>query len=34
MLHWTDKGLDYWAVSDAEPSELNGFKAAFERAEG
>jgi anti-sigma factor RsiW len=34
MLHWTDKGLDYWAVSDAEPAELNGFKAAFEKAEG
>lgn len=34
MLHWTDKGLDYWAVSDAEQSELTGFKAAFERAEG
>jgi anti-sigma factor RsiW len=34
MLHWTDKGLDYWAVTDAEQGELNGFKAAFERAEG
>ena len=34
MLHWTDKGLDYWAVSDAELSELNGFKEAFEKAEG
>jgi anti-sigma factor RsiW len=34
MLHWTDKGLDYWAVSDADPAELKGFKAAFEMAEG
>ncbi|HEY4028919.1 MAG TPA: anti-sigma factor [Caulobacteraceae bacterium] len=34
MLHWTDRGLDYWAVSDAEPDELKGFKAAFEKAEG
>ena len=34
MLHWTDKGLDYWAVSDAEPGELQGFRAAFEKAEG
>lgn len=34
MLHWTDKGLDYWAVSDAEAGELDGFKAAFEKAEG
>jgi anti-sigma factor RsiW len=34
MLHWTDKGLDYWAVSDAEPSELKGFREAFEKAEG
>jgi anti-sigma factor RsiW len=32
MLHWTDKGLDYWAVSDAEPGELNGFREAFEKA--
>jgi anti-sigma factor RsiW len=34
MLHWTDKGLDYWAVTDAEQGELKGFKAAFEMAEG
>jgi anti-sigma factor RsiW len=34
MLHWTGKGLDYWAVSDAEPAELKGFRAAFEKAEG
>jgi anti-sigma factor RsiW len=34
MLHWTDKGLDYWAVSDAEQGELKGFKEAFEKAEG
>jgi len=34
MLHWTDKGLDYWAVTDAEQGELKGFKAAFEKAEG
>jgi anti-sigma factor RsiW len=34
MLHWTDKGLDYWAVTDAEQGELKGFKAAFEGAAG
>jgi hypothetical protein len=34
MLHWTGKGLDYWAVTDAEQSELTGFKEAFEKAEG
>jgi anti-sigma factor RsiW len=34
MLHWTDKGLDYWAVSDAEPGELKGFREAFEKAQG
>jgi anti-sigma factor RsiW len=34
MLRWTDKGLDYWAVTDAEQGELKGFKAAFEMAEG
>jgi anti-sigma factor RsiW len=34
MLHWTDKGLDYWAVSDAEQEELKGFHQAFETAAG
>jgi anti-sigma factor RsiW len=34
MLHWTDKGLDYWAVTDAEQGELKGFREAFEKAEG
>lgn len=34
MLHWTDHGLSYWAVSDAEPGELKGFRAAFEKAAG
>lgn len=34
MLHWRDGGLDYWAVSDAEPEELKGFHAAFEKAAG
>ena len=34
MLHWTGKGLAYWAVSDADPGELQGFREAFEKAEG
>lgn len=34
MLHWTDKGLSYWAVSDADPAELKGFHEAFEKAAG
>jgi anti-sigma factor RsiW len=34
MLHWTDKGLSYWAVTDADPTELKGFHEAFERAVG
>jgi anti-sigma factor RsiW len=34
MLHWTDKGLDYWAVSDAEQGELKDFHEAFEKAAG
>jgi anti-sigma factor RsiW len=34
MLHWTGQGLDYWAVSDADPAELKGFREAFEKAEG
>ena len=28
LVHWTDRGLSYWAVSDAARQEL----AAFERA--
>jgi anti-sigma factor RsiW len=34
MLHWRDRGLDYWAVSDADKDELKGFHAAFEKAAG
>jgi anti-sigma factor RsiW len=34
MLHWTDKGLSYWAVTDADPTELKGFHEAFEKAAG
>jgi len=34
MLHWTDKGLSYWAVSDADAGELKGFHEAFEKAAG
>ena len=34
MLHWTDRGLSYWAISDADPAELKGFREAFERAAG
>ena len=34
MLHWTDHGLSYWAVSDVEPGELKGFREAFEQAAG
>lgn len=34
MLHWTDKGLSYWAVSDVEADELKGFREAFVKAAG
>ena len=34
MLHWSDKGLSYWAVTDADPAELKGFHEAFEKAAG
>ena len=34
MLHWTDRGLSYWAVTDADPAELKGFREAFEKAAG
>jgi anti-sigma factor RsiW len=35
LAHWTDAGLDYWAVSDIEPTDLNTFAKLFaERAKG
>ena len=35
LAHWTDVGLDYWAVSDIEPADLNTFARLFaERAKG
>ena len=34
MVQWRDRGLDYWAVSDAEPDELKSFHEAFEKAAG
>ena len=29
MLHWTNGGLSFWAVSDAAPSELEAFHDAY-----
>jgi anti-sigma factor RsiW len=29
LLHWTNAGLSYWAVSDAAPSELEAFREAY-----
>ena len=29
MLHWTNGGLSYWAVSDAAPAELDAFRDAY-----
>jgi anti-sigma factor RsiW len=29
LLHWTNAGLSYWAVSDAAPSELETFRQAY-----
>ena len=29
LLHWTNGGLSYWAVSDAAPPELEAFKDAY-----
>ncbi len=35
LAHWTAAGLDYWAVSDIEPADLNTFAKLFaERAKG
>jgi anti-sigma factor RsiW len=30
IVRWTQGGLEFWAVSDIEPGELNLFRAAFE----
>ena len=29
LVHWTDRGLNYWAVTDAAASELDAFERAF-----
>jgi len=29
LLHWTDGGLSYWAVSDAAEPELEAFRSAY-----
>ncbi|HEY2895489.1 MAG TPA: hypothetical protein VGJ12_00015 [Gemmatimonadaceae bacterium] len=29
LVHWTDRGLTYWAVTDAAASELDAFERAF-----
>jgi anti-sigma factor RsiW len=29
LVHWTARGLSYWAVSDAAPTELGTFEKAF-----
>jgi anti-sigma factor RsiW len=29
LVHWTDRGLTYWAVTDAAASELDAFARAF-----
>jgi len=32
LVHWTDRGLSYWAVTDAAASELNTFERAYQAA--
>jgi anti-sigma factor RsiW len=32
LVHWTDRGLNYWAVSDAAASELTAFERAYQAA--
>lgn len=34
LLRWTAGGLQYWAVSDLEPGELELFRQDFEKAAG
>jgi anti-sigma factor RsiW len=29
LIHWTNGGLSYWAVSDAAPAELEAFREAY-----
>lgn len=29
LVHWSDRGLSYWAVTDAAASELDAFERAF-----
>jgi anti-sigma factor RsiW len=30
LAHWSDRGLSYWAVTDAAASELEAFRRAYE----
>ncbi len=32
VVHWTQSGLDFWAVSDIETGDLEAFHQAFARA--
>jgi len=32
LVHWTDRGLNYWAVTDAAASELSAFERAYQAA--
>ncbi len=32
LVHWRDNGLDYWAVSDVEPADLDLFRREFRSA--
>lgn len=34
LVHWVAGGLEYWAVSDIEVSDLEQFRAAFAKATG
>lgn len=29
LVHWTDHGLSYWAISDVAPADLKAFEDAF-----
>ena len=32
LVHWSDRGLTYWAVTDAAASELSAFQQAYQAA--
>jgi anti-sigma factor RsiW len=32
LLHWSDAGMTYWAISDVDPADLKTFAEAYASA--